>query len=266
MSLTQPALNAVAFAVNSAYKNVIPLTTTTLGLASFDNGFPYENMIKKIAGGVSPSGKDFNGIFNQLSQHQVWINAGGKYKFNGELANAIGGYAKGSVLLLDNGLSTVISTIDNNINNPNSVATGWAAHGGDLKFDKTGGTIEGDVTIEGELTLGTSSLASKNGHTYLPNGYIYQFGYIALSDMTVINPVTGGQYERYAEIDLPIDFPHQAINPTATIKATNTGVLSDLFAQIVNITNTQITLKTATINGGDNSDGIDGVFWSVIGR
>lgn len=134
------------------------------------------------------------------------------------------------------------------------------------KFDKSGGTITGDVTIDGELVLGISNIAGENGYTYLPNGFILQFGYIALSDMTVINPVTGGQYERYAEIDLPIDFPHQAINPTATIKATNTGVLSDLFAQIVNITNTQITLKTATINGGDNSDGIEGVYWSVIGR
>lgn len=264
MSLTQPALNAVAFAVNSAYKNVIPLTTTTLGLASFDNGFPYENMIKKIAGGVSPSGKDFNGIFNQLSQHQVWINAGGKYKFNGELANAIGGYAKGSVLLLDNGLSTVISTIDNNINNPNSAMTGWASHGGDLKFNKSGGTITGDVTIEGELTLGTSSLASKNGHTYLPNGYIYQFGYIALSDMIVISQTSPD--ERYAIIDLPIPFPTEAINPNAVVKATNTGFLSDLFAQVVNPTTTQITVKTCTIQGNNNADGIDGVYWSVIGH
>ena len=134
------------------------------------------------------------------------------------------------------------------------------------KYDKTGGIISGNVTINAALNFGSFSLNDENGYIPLGNGFIYQFGYIALSDMTVINPVTGGQYERYAEIDLPIDFPHQAINPTATIKATNTGVLSDLFAQIVNITNTQITLKTATINGGDNSDGIEGVYWSVLGH
>lgn len=136
----------------------------------------------------------------------------------------------------------------------------------DNKYDKTGGIISGNVTINAALKFGSFSLNDENGYIPLGNGFIYQFGYIALSDMTVINPVTGGQYERYAEIDLPIDFPHQAINPTATIKATNTGILSDLFAQIVNITNTQITLKTATINGGDNSDGIEGVYWSVLGH
>ena len=270
MSLTQPPLNAVAFAVNSAYKNVIPATTTILGLASFDKGFPYETMIKKIAGGKSPSGKDFNGIFNQLSQHQVWTNAGGLYKFNGELANAIGGYAKGSVLLLDDGLSTVISTIANNNNNPNSNMTGWAAHGGDLKFDKSGGTITDDVTIEkdlevgGELVLGTSSLIGNNGHTYLPNGYIYQFGYIALSDMTQIPG--GNSYERYAIIDLPINFPTAAINPNAVVKATNLGSLSDVFAQAVDATTAQITVKTGTVSSSSVADGIDGVYWSVIGH
>lgn len=138
------------------------------------------------------------------------------------------------------------------------------------KFDKAGGTITDDVTIEkdlaveGELKLGTSSLTEENGHTYLPNGYIYQFGYIALSDMTVISQTSPD--ERYAVIDLPIPFPTKAINPSAIVKATNTGYLSDLFAQVVNPTTTQITVKTCTIQGNNNADGIDGVYWSVIGR
>jgi hypothetical protein len=132
------------------------------------------------------------------------------------------------------------------------------------KFDKTGGTITGEVTLSSKLNLGTSSLTSKNGHTYLPNGYIYQFGYIALSDMIVISQT--GPDERYAVIDLPIPFPTEAINPNAVVKATNTGILSDLFAQVVNPTTTQITVKTCTIQGNNNADGIDGVYWSVIGR
>lgn len=138
------------------------------------------------------------------------------------------------------------------------------------KFDKAGGTITDDVTIEkdlaveGKLTLGTSNLIEENGYTYLPNGYIYQFGYIALSEMTIISQTTPS--ERYAIIDLPTPFPTKAINPNATIKATNTGYLSDLFAQVVNPTRTQITVKTCTIQGNDNSDGIDGVYWSVIGK
>ena len=139
-----------------------------------------------------------------------------------------------------------------------------------LKFDKAGGTITDDVTIErdleveGELVLGTSSLNGNNGHTYLPNGFILQFGYIALSNMTIIDNTS--PTERYAVIDLPRSFPTQAINPTATIKATNTGYLSDLFAQVVNSTTTQITVKTCTIQGQNSSDGIDGVYWSVLGH
>jgi len=138
------------------------------------------------------------------------------------------------------------------------------------KFDKTGGTITDDVTIErdleveGELVLGTSSLVGKNGHTYLPNGYIYQFGYIALSDMTLIPG--GNSYERYAIIDLPINFPTSAINPNAVVKATNLGALSDVFAQAVDATTTQITVKTGTVSSSSVADGIDGVYWSVIGH
>lgn len=132
------------------------------------------------------------------------------------------------------------------------------------KFDKTGGTITGEVTLQSKLNLGTSSLAGKNGHTYLPNGYIYQFGYIALSDMTQIP--SGNPYEHYAVIDLPKTFPVEALNPNAIVKATNTGYLSDVFAQVVSSTTTHITVKTCTVSSSDVSDGIDGVYWSVIGH
>lgn len=265
MSLTQPTLNSTPFAKNSVKKNEIPLTTMQGGKASFDLGFPPETMDPYSSSGIPPDGKDFNGIFNQLSQHQVWTNAGGKYKFNGELANAIGGYAKGSVLLLDDGLSTVISTIDNNINNPNSVTTGWVAHGGDLKLDKTGGTITGDVTIDGELTLGTSSLVGKNGHTYLPNGYIYQFGYIAFSDMTVITQASPA--ERYAVIDLPIPFPTDILNITATLRSTGASNLVDVFTYAAEVSKTTIIVGTNNFGAQvtTSTDDVMGLWWSVIG-
>ncbi len=125
MSLTQPALNAVAFAVNSAYKNEIPISTTVKGAASFQIGFPYETMVDKIAGGVPPSGEDFNGIFNYLSEHQVWLNAGGTYKFNGPLAEALGGYQKGAILASNDGLRIYVSTEDGNTTDFNTDMTGW---------------------------------------------------------------------------------------------------------------------------------------------
>lgn len=125
MSLTQPVLNAVPFAVNSAHINEIPIATTVKGAASFQIGFPYETMVDKIAGGKPPSGKDFNGIFNYLSKHQVWLNAGGTYKFNGPLAEALGGYQKGAILASNDGLRLYVSIEDGNITDFNTDMTGW---------------------------------------------------------------------------------------------------------------------------------------------
>ncbi|NNP68972.1 hypothetical protein [Acinetobacter sp. Ac_5812] len=125
MSLTQPVLNAVAFAVNSAHINQIPISTTDRGAASFQMGFPYETMVDKLAGGVPPNGEDFNGIFNYLSKHQVWLNAGGTYKFNGPLADALGGYQKGAILASNDGLRLYVCTVDGNTTDLNSDMTGW---------------------------------------------------------------------------------------------------------------------------------------------
>ncbi len=125
MSLTQPALHAVAFAALSIYRNEIPVATEERGFASFEQGFPYETMIKKVAGGIAPGGEDFNGIFHYLSQHQVWLNAGGTYKFNAELAEALNGYAKGAVLASNDGLRLYVSTVDENKTDFNTDQTGW---------------------------------------------------------------------------------------------------------------------------------------------
>ncbi|MEQ1321782.1 hypothetical protein [Acinetobacter guillouiae] len=182
MPLAQPKLNAIAFAVKSNLKNIIPDTTNVRGAASFEMGFPQETMVKKVAGGIPPSGYDFNGVFNQLSQHQVWLNAGGKYKFNAELANAIGGYHLGAQLVSDDGLRLYVSTIDGNKNNLNHDVTGWALIATselesllnaeeddriisdnllnqkiDLKYDKTGGVVSGDVHVNGILGINTDS-------------------------------------------------------------------------------------------------------------
>ena len=127
MSLSQPVLNATPFAINSVLRNTIPLLPDpdNKGSASFDIGFPPETMVEKIAGGISPSGKDFNGIFHHLSQHQVWLNAGGAYKFNADLANALGGYHTGAILASNDGLRFYVSTVDENLTDFNTDMTGW---------------------------------------------------------------------------------------------------------------------------------------------
>ncbi|MCH7381361.1 gp53-like domain-containing protein [Acinetobacter higginsii] len=147
MPLTQPALNAVAFAVNSAHINQIPISTTVRGAASFQMGFPYETMVDKIAGGVPPNGEDFNGVFNYLSQHQVWLNAGGQYKFNAVLAEALGGYQKGAVVASNDGLKLYVCTYDGNLHDPNSDMTGWSLFSTD-QLQNILDSLQTQITIE----------------------------------------------------------------------------------------------------------------------
>ena len=116
----------MAFAANGLKNNIPVADPAMFSNASYEKGFPQSTMKKVTEGGIPPQGKDFNGILNEISSHTVWTNAGGTYKFNGELSNAIGGYAKGAVLVADNLKFAVISLVNNNkINfntNPSSIS------------------------------------------------------------------------------------------------------------------------------------------------
>lgn len=132
------------------------------------------------------------------------------------------------------------------------------------KYDKTGGTINGDVNILGKLTLGVSGLdpSTRVGFTTLPNGFIHQFGWIDANDMIRIG---SSDVERYAIIQLPYRFPNAALNPQAVVKATKIGNLTDLWAQVVDITQTTITVMTVEVSSSSTIDGNDGIWWSVLG-
>jgi hypothetical protein len=135
MAITEPGYNPLPFASNGQ-KNFITVAPAAGGAASMTSGFPAITMQPIASGGIPPSGQDMNGILHQLSQHQVWLNSGGMYKFNTAHATAIGGYPKGAVLQTDDELSAYISTVDGNQNNPNSNTTGWRAYGGKVMQDK----------------------------------------------------------------------------------------------------------------------------------
>ena len=110
----------MAFATNGLKNNIPVADPAMFSSASYEKGFPQSTMKKVTEGGIPPQGKDFNGILNEISSHTVWTNAGGTYKFNGELSNAIGGYAKGAVLVADNLKFAVISLVNNNKRNFNT--------------------------------------------------------------------------------------------------------------------------------------------------
>ena len=81
-------------------KNEIPQTAAQdKGGLSYSSGFPYITQVPIEAGGVAPDRKDFNGIFNEISQHLFFLQNGGRYQWQDTLD-----YETGAVVLGSNGI------------------------------------------------------------------------------------------------------------------------------------------------------------------
>ena len=128
--MPQPKLLSKPWA-SDGLKNNIPAERNG-GLAqeaaTYAEGFPSITMTPISVGGKPPSGKDMNGVLNEISAHTVWQNQGGRYRFDQAFCDAIGGYPKGAVLLNDKGDAEYISLVEQNRINfntePNNKA--WA--------------------------------------------------------------------------------------------------------------------------------------------
>ena len=88
--------------------------------ATYEDGFPQITMTPIAMGGKAPSGKDMNGILNELSAHTVFQNQGGIYKFDPAFAEKIGGYSKGATLINDAFTQVFLSLVDRNKTNFNT--------------------------------------------------------------------------------------------------------------------------------------------------
>lgn len=131
--LTTPQVLSGAFAYNGE-KNIIPDVPTGSHLASVQEGFPPITMMPKKNGGRPPEGKDFNGIFNLMSQFYFFTQNGGTYTFNQSVSDAIGGYPENALLWYypdENNVtakwlrSTKANNTDNFITNPEVIGTSW---------------------------------------------------------------------------------------------------------------------------------------------
>lgn len=115
---------------NSGTKNAIPVASQISvkpGAASYTDGFPPLTFTDLAAGGVPPSGADFNGILNAITAVQQWQSAGGVFKYDSAFSTAIGGYPAGAVLESADGSTLWMNLADNNTTDPDGAnPANWA--------------------------------------------------------------------------------------------------------------------------------------------
>ena len=113
---------AFAYAASAGFKRTIPeahvTPSGTDAPASLYDGFQQLNFSAVGAGGIPPSGQDFNGILNQITAAIRWMQGGGQAVYNSTWSTKAGGYPKGSILLSSDGTKQWISTADNNTTDP----------------------------------------------------------------------------------------------------------------------------------------------------
>lgn len=118
----------------SGTKNAIPTASQigiTPGAASLTDGFPPLTFTPVSAGGIPPSGADFNGIFNMITAVQQWQSAGGHFKYDSAFSTAIGGYPAGAILMSTDNKTQWLNLADNNTTDPDGgTPANWIANSG----------------------------------------------------------------------------------------------------------------------------------------
>jgi hypothetical protein len=132
------------------------------------------------AGGVPPSGADFNGILNAITAAVRWSNAGGQYAYDSAFSTAIGGYPKGALIARSGYDGYWQNTVENNTSNPDAGGAGWISlngQGGDYGIDTGSANIytvayaPAVVAITDGMTLKFKAKTGNTGaSTFSPNG------------------------------------------------------------------------------------------------
>lgn len=86
------------FAAHGDKNNIPLLYPGEGGTASYDIGFPPKTSEPITAGGIPPSREDMNGVLNAATFPQYYLQMGGYYTYDDNIASAIGGYPYGAIL------------------------------------------------------------------------------------------------------------------------------------------------------------------------
>lgn len=180
-----------------AYVRPIPNVSqigTNPGFASFPDGFVPLNMTDESAGGIPPFGQDMNGAMRQITQWLRWSQAGGTVGFDNSFSAQVAGYPSGSILAASApGADAWISTVDNNVTNPDTGGDNWTTTGravtGDMKFRLDGGAQPGWVKANGSTIGAAGSAATQLAANVAAALYSYFWTNFSNSQC----PVTGGR-------------------------------------------------------------------------
>ena len=143
---------------DSTKTNPIPVPSQigiTPGAASWNDGFPPLCATPAASGGIPPSKSDMNGGLFQMSAVDVWMCAGGGFPYSSAFQTAIGGYPKGARVLMASGAGYWVSTVDNNMTDPDTGGAGWASDDSNAIT-----ALTGDVTATGPGSVAATLAAS----------------------------------------------------------------------------------------------------------
>jgi hypothetical protein len=182
------SLIKVIFA-SSGTKNTIPdnhSSVPTPANAANDTGFPSITMTPVSAGGIPPFGADMNGVLFALANALQSLQSGAVYAYDSTFSAAIGGYAKGALLLKATGAGYWVSTADNNATNPDSGGANWV----DLAAFLSALGKYVDVLPTGSANVMTSSITLPTLNAAFAGAPVYVR---AIGANTIANPTYAGK-------------------------------------------------------------------------
>lgn len=233
-----PAKFPIPFAsgAGSSYIRAIPkdhvAPTTTDAPASLHDGFPPETFTPLGSGGVPVSGADMNGILNQLSAWQRWLQAGVPAVYDATFSTAIGGYPIRTVLASTTPGKFWQSTAENNATDPDGGSpANWVAVAGDFGSDP-------------------------NLIRY-PNGKIDQWGYVASSS-------TG---EPVVSVTFPVAFANANYGVSLVPCLNGASGVADTWVQLIRGTKATTGFSVQYQRpGGSVQPNLDGFEWRCVGQ
>lgn len=139
MSISVPTKIKVPFAQSGLRAAIAAAADNLTGRAGYDQGFPPINMTPKTAGGIPPFGQDMNGILYDITDAIRYDQAGGKFGYDADFAEAVGGYPKGALISNASQNGYWINLVDGNTFDPDAGGAGWlplSGRGADYALDK----------------------------------------------------------------------------------------------------------------------------------